>query len=80
MYSTCANDCKFLVFLEESEARKELRGMIQNFLTEEIKKMKTSMDEQLKSTEEVLSKKLDIAEGGGGKKSGRNSAKGGKKK
>ncbi|WAR03787.1 CC189-like protein [Mya arenaria] len=65
---------------DESEARKELRGMIQTFLAEEIKKMKTSVDDQLRSTEEVLNKKLDVAEGGGGKKSGRNSAKGGKKK
>lgn len=64
---------------EESEARKELRGMIQTFLTEEIKKMKLSMDDQLKSTEDLLNKKLDLAEGAG-KKSGRNSAKGAKKK
>ncbi|XP_060569560.1 cilia- and flagella-associated protein 119-like isoform X2 [Ruditapes philippinarum] len=64
----------------ESAARKELRGMIQTYLTEEIKKMKLSMDDQLKTTEELLSKKLDVAEGGGAKKGGRNSAKGGKKK
>ncbi|KAH3870790.1 cilia- and flagella-associated protein 119-like isoform X2 [Dreissena polymorpha] len=64
---------------DESEARKELRGMIQTYLSEEIKKMKLTMDDQLKSTEEILNKKLDIAEGGG-KKSGRNSAKGAKKK
>ncbi|KAL4223699.1 hypothetical protein ACF0H5_017167 [Mactra antiquata] len=64
---------------EESAAKKELRGMIQNFLAEEIKKMKVSMDDQLKSTEEALNKKLDVAEGGG-KKGGRNSAKGSKKK
>jgi hypothetical protein len=54
--------------------------MIQTYLTEEIKKMKLSMDDQLKTTEELLSKKLDVAEGGGAKKGGRNSAKGGKKK
>lgn len=65
---------------EESAARKELRGMIQNYLAEEIKKMKVSVDDQLKTTEEMLNKKLDIAEGGGAKKSGRNSAKGSKKK
>lgn len=66
---------------EESAARKELRGMIQNFLSEEIKKMKLSVDDQLKTTEELLNKKLDLAEGGPGKKvGGRNSAKGTKKK
>ncbi|XP_053375326.1 cilia- and flagella-associated protein 119-like isoform X3 [Mercenaria mercenaria] len=65
---------------EESAARKELRGMIQTYLSEEIKKMKVSMDDQLKTTEELLSKKLDVAEGGGAKKGGRNSAKGTKKK
>lgn len=66
---------------EESSARKELRGMIQNYLSEEIKKMKVSMEDQLKSTEEALNRKLDVAEGGGGKKAGgRNSAKGSKKK
>lgn len=65
---------------EESEARKELRGMIQTYLSEEIKRMKLTMDEQLKSTEELLNKKLDVAEGGGGKKGGRNSAKGSTKK
>jgi len=64
---------------EESEARKELRSMIQSFLTDEIKKMKVSMDEQLKSTEDLLNKKLDVVEGGGVKKSGRASAKGKKK-
>ena len=53
--------------------------MIQTFLTEEIKKMKTSMDDQLKTTEDLLTKKLDVVEGGAGKKSGRNSAKGKKK-
>jgi len=65
---------------DESEARKELRGMIQSYLTDEIKKMKLTMDEQLKSTEDLLNKKLDIAEGGGAKKGGRNSAKGNTKK
>ena len=38
------------------------------------------MDEQLKSTEDLLNKKLDVVEGGGTKKSGRHSAKGAKKK
>lgn len=66
---------------EESKARKELRAMVQSYLTEEIKKMKLSVEEQLKATEDSLSKKIDTAEGGGNKsgKGGRGSAKGKKK-
>ncbi|KAK7089016.1 cilia- and flagella-associated protein 119-like isoform X2 [Littorina saxatilis] len=47
---------------EESEARKELRAMIQTYLSEEIKKVKLTVEEQLKATEETLSKKLEAAE------------------
>ena len=65
---------------EESPARKELRGMIQNFLTDEIKKLKMSVEDQLKTTEDLLNKKLDIAEGGPAKKGGKGSAKASKKK
>ena len=54
--------------------------MIQNFLTEEIKKLKMSVDDQLKTTEDMLNKKLDIAEGGPSKKGGKGSAKASKKK
>ncbi|XP_033748817.1 coiled-coil domain-containing protein 189-like isoform X2 [Pecten maximus] len=65
---------------EESDARKELRSMIQTFLSEEVKKMKVSVEEQIKTTEETLNKKLDVAEGGSkGGKGGRGSAKGKKK-
>ncbi|XP_062619349.1 cilia- and flagella-associated protein 119-like [Saccostrea cucullata] len=66
---------------EESKARKELRAMVQSYLSDEIKKMKLSVEEQLKVTEESLNKKIDIAEGGGNKsgKGGRGSAKGKKK-
>lgn len=66
---------------EESKARKDLRAMVQSYLTEEIKKMKSSVEEQLKATEESLNKKIDTAEGGGNKpgKGGRGSAKGKKK-
>ncbi|OWF44814.1 coiled-coil domain-containing protein 189-like [Mizuhopecten yessoensis] len=65
---------------EESDARKELRSMIQTFLSEEVKKMKVSVEEQIKTTEETLNKKLDTAEGGAkGGKGGRGSAKGKKK-
>lgn len=55
--------------------------MVQSYLTEEIKKMKLSVEEQLKAAEDSLSKKIDTAEGGGNKsgKGGRGSAKGKKK-
>lgn len=54
--------------------------MIQTFLSEEVKKMKVTVEEQIKSTEESLNKKLDSAEGGvKGGKGGRGSAKGKKK-
>lgn len=49
--------------------------MIQNFLAEEIKKLKMGVDEQMKTTEEILSKKIEAVEGPGTKKTGRDSAK-----
>lgn len=51
--------------------------MIQAFLSEEIKKMKLSVEEQIKMTEEVLNKKIDVMEGERlpSRKSARNSAK-----
>jgi hypothetical protein len=55
--------------------------MVQTYLTDEIKKMKSSVEEQLRATEDSLNKKIDVAEGGGNKsgKGGRGSAKGKKK-
>ncbi|KAK7485387.1 hypothetical protein BaRGS_00023335, partial [Batillaria attramentaria] len=47
---------------EESEARKELRAMIQNYLTEEIKRVKVTVEEQLRTTEDTLAKKIDATE------------------
>lgn len=66
-------------FTEESQARKELRTMIQTYLSEEIKKMKTSVEEQIKSTEDTLNKKLEVTEGLKSGKGGRGSPKGKKK-
>ena len=60
---------------EESEARKELRAMIQTFLTEEIKKVKLTVEEQLKATEETLVKKIDAVESTGKKSPRKESAK-----
>lgn len=60
---------------EESEARRELRAMISNYLTEEIKKVKVTVEEQLKTTEDSLSKKIDAAEGTAKKSLRKDSAK-----
>ena len=60
---------------EESEARKELRAMIQTYLAEEIKKVKLTVEEQLKSTEETLGKKIEAAETAGKKSPRKESAK-----
>lgn len=64
---------------EESQARKELRTMIQTYLSDEIKKMKTSVEEQIKNTEDSLNKKLEVTEGTKSGKGGRGSPKGKKK-
>lgn len=64
---------------EESAAKKELRAMIKNYLAEEMKKMKMSVEEQLKTTEDVLNKKLEVVEGATAKKGGKGSAKGKRK-
>ncbi|XP_052075304.1 cilia- and flagella-associated protein 119-like isoform X1 [Mytilus californianus] len=64
---------------EESQSRKELRTMIQTYLSDEIKKMKTSVEEQIKSTEDSLNKKLEVTEGTKSGKGGRGSPKGKKK-
>jgi hypothetical protein len=53
--------------------------MIQTYLSEEIKKMKTSVEEQIKSTEDTLNKKLEVTEGMKSGKGGRGSPKGKKK-
>ncbi|XP_064618543.1 cilia- and flagella-associated protein 119-like isoform X2 [Lineus longissimus] len=66
---------------EESPAAKELRAMIKTHLEEEVKKLRLSMDEQLKESEEVINKKLAAVEGTKtpAGKGGRNSGKGKKK-
>ena len=64
---------------EESPAAKELRSMIKHHLEEEIKKLRVSMEDQLKVTEEALNKKLNSAEGKEKAPSKKGSAKGKKK-
>ncbi|KAK3084051.1 hypothetical protein FSP39_007373 [Pinctada imbricata] len=66
---------------DESDARKELRDMVKTYLSEEVKRIKSTVDDQIKSTEDMLNRKIDVAEGGGSKsgKGGRGSAKGKKK-
>lgn len=63
--------------IELSDAQKELRDIIQKQLEEEVQKLRTAMDEQLKVSEDGLQKKLIATEGS----SGRGSSKaGGRKK
>ncbi|XP_013382929.1 coiled-coil domain-containing protein 189 [Lingula anatina] len=64
---------------EESESAKELRSMIQAHLTEEMNKLRLSMEEQIKVTDEALNKKLSALEGNAAGKGGRASSKGKKK-
>lgn len=47
---------------EESPAAKELRELIRKHLGEELAKLKTSLEEQLKTTEEVINRKLQTVE------------------
>lgn len=76
---TMKDSCCIPQTAEESAAKKELRAMIKNYLAEEMKKMKMSVEEQLKTTEDVLNKKLEVVEGATAKKGGKGSAKGKRK-
>ena len=64
------------VELELSDVQKELRALVQKQLDEEVQKLRSSMDEQLKVSEDGLQRKLVAAEGS----SNRGSSKGGRKK
>ncbi|XP_046576796.1 LOW QUALITY PROTEIN: coiled-coil domain-containing protein 189-like [Haliotis rubra] len=64
---------------QESPAKKELRTMIQTFLSEEIKKMKMSVEEQIKSTEDSINKKIELTDGSTSPKKSPSSPKGKKK-
>lgn len=59
-----------------TEAQMELRALIQRQLEEEVGKLRATMDEQLRVSDDSLQKKLAIAEGS----SNRGSSKGGRKK
>ena len=60
-----------------TDAQNELRIIIQRQLEEEVQKLRATMDDQLKVSEEGIQKKLQSAEGS----SGRGSSKaGGRKK
>ena len=65
-------------FLEEHPAAKELKSLIKEHLTEEMKKLKTEVESQIKESEETLNQRLAQVEGPGSGK-GRASAKGKKK-
>lgn len=54
--------------------------MIQTHLSEELSKLKLTMDEQIKETDEIMNKKLLVLEGGAASgKGGKGSGKGKKK-
>ncbi|XP_077996046.1 cilia- and flagella-associated protein 119-like [Glandiceps talaboti] len=67
---------------EETPAQKELRKLIQQQLSEEVEKLKLSVEEQLKTNEESLQKKLSVVDGrtgsGGGKRVSSRQGKKGK--
>ncbi len=60
---------------EESAAAKELRVLIKEQLSGELKKLKLSVEEQIKESETTLTKKLAAIEGSTSAKGGRGSAK-----
>jgi len=42
----------------EEEAKSELRKLIHQHLTEELKKLRVSLDEQIKASEDAITKRL----------------------
>ena len=49
-------------FVDE-EAKSELRKLIRQHLSEELKKLRVSVDEQIKASEEAITKRLQSADG-----------------
>lgn len=70
--TTCSVEC---VYLDE-EAKSELRQLIRQHLSEELKKLRVSVDEQIKASEDAISKRLQAA----GEKEGAPASAKGKKK
>ena len=52
----------FKFYFTESAASKELRELIRKHLGEELAKLKTSMEEQIKTTEDTINRKLQTVE------------------
>ena len=46
----------------DEEAKNELRRLIRQHLSEELKKLRVSVDEQIKASEEVITKRLQSAD------------------
>ena len=66
------------MFSEEHPAAKELKGLIREHLSDELKRLKTDVEQQIKESEDTLNQRLvDLEKPGSGK--GRASAKGKKK-
>ena len=82
-FTQCARYVRFnvnMTFSDLSPAAKELKALIEMHLSDELKRLRSSVDEQLKNTEEVFNKKIDAIEGGNKSgKGGRGSSRGKKK-
>lgn len=61
----------------DEEAKSELRQLIRQHLSEELRKVRVSVDEQIKASEETINKRLQSADGKEGAPS--SSGKGKKK-
>jgi len=49
--------------LVDEEAKSELKRLIRQHLSEELKKLRVSVDEQIKASQDVITKRLQSAEG-----------------
>ena len=47
----------------DEEAKSELRKLIRQHLSDELKKLRLSVDEQIKASEDAITKKLQSADG-----------------
>jgi len=62
-YTVYTASCWRCVRIDE-EAKGELRRLIRQHLSEELKKLRVSVDEQIRISQEAITKRLQSAEGG----------------
>jgi len=59
--------CYFIIIFTcvclDEEAKSELRKLIRQHLSDELKKLRLSVDEQIKASEDAITKKLQSADG-----------------